>query len=276
MRFKPKNLSHTYHHLLLEKGDDRVVVSVYYPEPYAPESEDPSYVITDRSLYRPGEELAIGGYLWKETSAQKETRRSEGGAFAPYAPRTGKIYIYAEHSERGYYLKGKAPAPRIAIAELELSPQGGFGTTWTIPTDIELGSYRIILDYDDGDSYVARYISIDEQKVDEVLVGLKQPKALVIGQKSVFELSAKTYSQEPLAGALVSYKVYQSDYGYSPRGAEPLLQAEARLDATGHYRIVLDTSTLVPKEHERTCCLFGRARDLSSAPERGGGVEAFL
>ncbi len=265
LEFIPRARSGAKHYILLEKDDEKLIVPVegsgwsnsWYGSPA-------SYIMTDRKLYRPGEKLAIGGFLWRKLDVGIEADTSREGlnharnamnsatnsktnsktnsarnaaspsAFATssarYVPRTGTVKIFLYAIDTG---------EELILGERKLSPEGGFDFSWAIPEDIELGQYRVGIR---SESYLDDWqtITINEENPAEVIASIDAPEAIVRGDNFTAKLRGQSYSGAPLAGVRGHYKLYR---GYS-EDEDTTLTGDIVLGTDGSYELSIDAKKL--------------------------------
>ncbi len=161
------------------------------------------YVIDDRKLYRPGEDVSIRGWLRFVDPGHGGDVRGVAGAV------TSVDYIARDRkgSELG---KGSIP----------VSPVGGFDLSLALPKTPGLGRARISFTAHGsgfgGDRFEHEF-RIEEFRRPEFEVGAKASQGpFVVGGGGDVTVTAKYYAGGPLAGADVDWRVSASETSYTP------------------------------------------------------------
>ncbi len=180
-------------------------------------------VLTDRSLYRPGQTVRIKG-LARTVKADG----SEHGAL--HVPAGKSVHWTVTHTE------GAEP---VAQGDATVDPEGGWEAEWAVATNAKLGDYRLACtlkgaekpapkkgdDADETDDAAdasgngATTLRVQDYKVPLFEVtATADPVAPPTSDGSVCRVRAGYFSGQPVAGARVSWRVHwdRDDYGDHP------------------------------------------------------------
>ncbi|MFT3697355.1 MAG: alpha-2-macroglobulin family protein [Kofleriaceae bacterium] len=191
-------------------GDDSAFITGqdgYYENDYNTWYHNPSapslvpYVVDDRNLYKPGEEVTLKGWL-------RMVDHNKGGDVGPLAGVVTSV-DYTVHDSQGV---------EIGKGSTNVNVAGGFDTKFTLPKTPNLGPAsvafmtkgKLITSFGHG-------FRIEEFRRPEFEVSA-QPGAgpfLIAGEGDV-TVSAKYYSGGPLPGAQVSWNLNASPTSFTP------------------------------------------------------------
>lgn len=224
--------------LIARNGNDTAVASI---ESWALNQRKDrvaiGYIYTDRPVYRPGDKVGFRGILRAE---------DEAGWKLPDVKE-----VRCEISDP----EGKT----IFKRSINLSEFGTVAGDWSIPKSAALGYYSVMLYA--GESAQSGSFQVEEYKKPEYEVKVTSPPPrLLQGEGITFNVDAKYYFGEPVAGARVHYVVrttrhwnwfwgdYDPDDDNSDGGdstmdfyGQQVLEADAKLDAQGKLAIHLPT-----------------------------------
>ncbi|WP_424244697.1 YfaS (alpha-2-macroglobulin family) [Elusimicrobium posterum] len=153
------------------------------------------YVQTDRSIYRPGQEVSF-----KVNAFEKLTR----GLKAYDRPYEVKITVRNNNGNKAFYEKS-----------LKFNEFGSASGKFTLPTDETLGNYSISASVSDRAQNFSTNQSfrVEEYKRPEFEVTFKDASApWQYGKEVKVEGNAKYYFGSPVTDAKVEYRVYRQDY----------------------------------------------------------------
>ncbi|MEO8703659.1 MAG: Ig-like domain-containing protein, partial [Kofleriaceae bacterium] len=163
------------------------------------------YVIDDRKMYKPGEEVTLKGWL----------RTIDHGKNGDVGPMLGSVtnVVYRVTDSRGNEIvKGSAP----------VSITGGWDTRFTLPKTPNLGYTNIQLSAQgntvwDGQGEYSHQIRVEEFRRPEFEVSAAASQGpFIVGQSGDVTVSAKYYSGGPLPGAPVQWNVTASQTSFTP------------------------------------------------------------
>ncbi|MFQ3578241.1 MAG: alpha-2-macroglobulin family protein, partial [Verrucomicrobiia bacterium] len=189
-------------------------------------------ILTDRPLYRPGEELRIKGMI-------REYR--EG---VPRLPARNPVAIQISGGPSG--------AP-VASLSSELSPVGGWDVAWTVPADLPLGHYYISASLGDSPVEANGWFQVEEFRKPLFSIQVEK-KEDAPPQTDVIEVSSTYFHGSPNVGATVRWRStwyssddWDDDIRYIDRHSEnppnqtymAEAEGEAFLDREGRVRIEL-------------------------------------
>jgi uncharacterized protein YfaS (alpha-2-macroglobulin family) len=162
------------------------------------------YVTDDRRIYKPGEDVALKGWL-------RELGLGKGGDLAGVAGRVTEVTYKLFDSRNNQLATGKAP----------VSPVGGFDAKITLPRTPNLGAARIELEARGmGGTYQHR-IQIEEFRRPEFEVSADASQGpFVVGGSGDVTVHAKYFAGGPLAGAPVEWNVLAADTVFTPPGRD--------------------------------------------------------
>ncbi len=188
-------------------------------------------ILTDRPLYRPGEELRVKGMI-------REYR--EG---APRLPNRGPVTVDISGGPSG--------AP-VATLSSEISALGGWDVEWTVPKDIPLGHYYVTASF--GGSPIAGNGWFEVEEFRKPLFSIQVRKVDAPPETDAIEVSSNYFHGAPNIGATVRWRStwYSSDdWDYDVRFIDrhsenapkqtymAEAEGEAFLDREGRVRIEL-------------------------------------
>jgi uncharacterized protein YfaS (alpha-2-macroglobulin family) len=204
-------------------------------------SDITSYVYTDRPVYRPEQKVYFKGIL-------RQLNEQGGYKLLP----ASTVSVTVEDPSGG----------RIYEKELKLSSRGTFSGELDLPEESPLGSYNI--NAQAGESSASGYFEVQEYKKPEYKVRVTTPRASVpVGEKTLFNVSARYFFGAPVTRADVKYYIYRSRHyswwdeggeaeadefgadpsrdeeesGYYGYGDNMVLEGDGKLDAQGNLNI---------------------------------------
>ncbi len=163
------------------------------------------YVLDDRQMYRPGEEIHVKGFLRKITSGPK-------GDVQPLGSEVGPIRYQLIESQGNNLLDG----------QVQVDALGGFDFTLKLPESMNLGSTQIILTASNpsGMTSAEYYHSIQVAEFRrpefEVVARNESPGPYFAGDSATVAVKASYYAGGPLPGADVTWTVRSTPGQYSP------------------------------------------------------------
>ncbi|HEY5934552.1 MAG TPA: DUF6049 family protein, partial [Kofleriaceae bacterium] len=155
------------------------------------------YVIDDRKMYKPGEEVSIKGWLRSIDMA----KHGDVGAAAG-----GTQVTYVVNDSQGN---------QIITGTAAISAVGGFDAKFTLPKTPNLGHASMILRGAGGEHYHSFQIQEFRRPEFEVSAQASQGPFLVADGGDV-TVTAKYYSGGPLPGAAVNWNVTASQTSFTP------------------------------------------------------------
>jgi alpha-2-macroglobulin len=159
------------------------------------------YVIDDRKMYKPGEEVTLRGWLRVLNPGKGGDIEGTSGAVSTIA--------YTVKDSRGN---------QIGKGSLPVSPVGGFDGKFTLPKTPNLGYARLELVAQGrmSDTYYHSF-QIEEFRRPEFEVTANASQGpFLVGQAGDVTVNAKYYSGGPLAGAPVQWYVTASQTSFTP------------------------------------------------------------
>lgn len=210
----------------------------------------------DRGIYRPGEEVAIKGWL-------RPVDFGKGGDLqAADAAVTGIDYVLTAPN-----------GEEIATGTFKTTPGGGFDGKLTLPADVELGDAQLSLkavggDYPDEVRQHGIGIPIAEFRRPEYEVSVTNDAPYVyIGDTATVTAAASYFAGGPLAGAETRWNVSASPTTFSPPGYDEFVfgryrpwwgwwpgpggettnkEHVGRTDAEGEHRLAISVDEVLP------------------------------
>ncbi|HSK01039.1 MAG TPA: Ig-like domain-containing protein, partial [Kofleriaceae bacterium] len=197
------------HYLIARRGDDVAFVT----DDRGSWSEDGAwlkqaraprlawYVIDDRRMYKPGEEVSLKGWLRVLDPGKHGDLRGAAGAVSQLS--------YRVHDARGN---------KIAQGTIPVSAAGGFDTKFTLPKTPNLGSAYVQLEAQGAMRGSHHHgFEIEEFRRPEFEVTARASQGpFLVGAGGDVTVSAKYYSGGPLPGAPVAWSVTASRTSYTP------------------------------------------------------------
>ncbi|MBL9020101.1 MAG: Ig-like domain-containing protein [Myxococcales bacterium] len=157
------------------------------------------YVIDDRKLYKPGEEVSLKGWL-------RMIDHGKRGDVAGIAGRVTQVTYKVTDSQGNQIATGSAP----------VNPVGGFDTKFTLPKTPNLGYANIAFEAPGLGSH-GHSFRIEEFRRPEFEVSAAPSQGpFLVGQSGDVTVNAKYYAGGPLAGAPASWYVTASQTSYTP------------------------------------------------------------
>ena len=159
------------------------------------------YVIDDRKMYKPGEEVSLKGWLRTIDSGKGGDVNGLGGAVTSVS-----------------YKVTDARGNQIAVGSAPVNAVGGFDSKFTLPKTPNLGSTAIVFEAKGrlpGTYY--HQIQVQEFRRPEFEVSAQASQGpFLVGAGGDVTVSAKYYSGGPLPGAPVNWFVTASQTNYTP------------------------------------------------------------
>ncbi|HWO23504.1 MAG TPA: alpha-2-macroglobulin family protein, partial [Kofleriaceae bacterium] len=197
------------HFLVARRGDDVAFVSDdggYWNE-YGSwaRQERPSqlawYVVDDRKLYKPGEEVTLKGWLRVLDPGKHGDLRGAAGVVSQLS--------YRVNDSRGN---------KIAQGSIAVSAAGGFDTRFTLPKTPNLGAAYVLLEAQGAMRGAHQHVfQIEEFRRPEFEVSAQASQGpFLVGGGGDVTVSAKYYSGGPLPGAPVAWTVTAGRTSYTP------------------------------------------------------------
>lgn len=200
-------------YLIGRRGDDRVLLppsTSYWNqavwERRSLEDQLRWYVIDDRAMYRPGEEVHIKGWL-RRIGMDEE----------------GDVGLVPEGlTEVSYQINGPQ-GNQIAAGDAEVNAWGGFDFSFDLPENVNLGYASIQFTASGGGSSLGgrnyqHNFQIQEFRRPEfeVLARNETTGPYYVGEHAVLAVEAAYYAGGPLANAEVNWRVNSSPTNYQP------------------------------------------------------------
>ena len=189
------------HYLLASRGGDSAFVAESYSDygswyKHARGSQLAWYVVDDRKLYRPGEEVSLKGWL----------RTIDYGKNGDVGPSTVSEVTYKVMDSTGN---------QIGAGSAKVDAVGGFDTKFTLPKTPNLGFAQVEFEAP-GSSY-SHPIQVEEFRRPEFEVAAHASSApMVVGGEGDVIASAKYFAGGPLPGAQVTWYVTASQTTFTP------------------------------------------------------------
>ncbi len=175
-----------------------------------------SMIVTDRSLYRPGQTVRIKG-LARLADPALTPGRAETGLVVP----SGRTIAWR--------VRGGDKDEDVAEGKATVDAEGGWEAQWAISPDAKLGDYRLTCalegsgDGDDADGHdsglASVYLHVQDYKVPLFEVAAEALPTSGQDAPVACRVRSNYFSGQPVAGAKVSWRVRWSrrDYLKSPR-----------------------------------------------------------
>ncbi len=159
------------------------------------------YVVDDRKMYKPGEEVSLKGWLRTYDPGKHGDINGLGGAVASVS-----------------YKVNDSQGNQIAAGSASVDPVGGFDTKFTLPKTPNLGTASIVFVATgrmSGSYY--HQIQVQEFRRPEFEVTAQASQGpFMVGAAGDVTVSAKYFAGGPLPGAPVSWYVTASQTNYTP------------------------------------------------------------
>ncbi len=214
------------------------------------------YAFTDRSAYRPGEDVQ-----WKFIA-----RRYNGSV---YSTPSHEIIEYEVHDPHG---------TKVDEGKTMLNPFGSVWGSLGLGESMPLGEYRVHFYFQEGHSRnaigEATLFRLEEYKLPEFKVAVHtpeeggKPKAFRVGDKVEVEIEAEYYFGGPVANATAEVLVYQNPFHHSwqPPLEFPWFYEDA---SSQHYRYWGGDGQIVKREILKTDAA-GKVRLTFQTPRNAG------
>ncbi|NKQ36696.1 MAG: hypothetical protein HF973_13915, partial [Chloroflexi bacterium] len=194
-------------------GDDTVILpaNTYYWDDYGWQPEPPLdelrwYVFDDRSMYRPGEEVHVKGWI-----------RRIGGR------RDGDVGLPGSAAQSVVWQLIGPQGNELGSGEMELTALGGFDLAFTLPESVNLGyaNLQFTAVGDNGNLYGQNYghnFQIQEFRRPEFEVAARNETTgpYFVGDTAVLAVTASYFAGGPLPNAAVTWNVATTPSSYSP------------------------------------------------------------
>lgn len=158
-----------------------------------------TYIITDRPVYRPGQEVKLKAWIRQVNYALKDVSK--------FADRPASLVV---NDPRGQTVLEQA---------MRADTYGGIDHTWTLGANAMPGNYSVQVIA--GDFSGQATFRVEEYKKPEYEVLVNAPdEPVALGDKITATIAAKYYFGAPVVNARVKYKVLRSDHRadwYPPR-----------------------------------------------------------
>lgn len=234
----------------VELGDDRHLPdeTIYRPNVrlYSDDREQKTNIYTDRSIYRPGQTVHVGGV---ESKRKKWTE-------SVVANNTHKIDFYnAKHEIE-------------QSVDVETDSMGVFSTDFTLPEDCLTGTYYIYID-----DRMGTHVKVEEYKRPTFEIRLDQPRLSSDDNRVILSGTATSYSGVPVRGARVTGKYNWKDIIFYWRRKTQKNRLELNTDTVttdenGHFEVTIpywdDISDNEPYSYYNGKVLFA-SFDITSA-----------
>jgi uncharacterized protein YfaS (alpha-2-macroglobulin family) len=157
------------------------------------------YVVDDRNLYKPGEEVSLKGWL-------RTLDYGKGGDIAGIAGKVAEVTYKVSDSQGNQIATGRAP----------VNPVGGFDTKFTLPKTPNLGYANIVFDAAGFGSH-GHAFRIEEFRRPEFEVSASASQGpFLVGGSGDVTVSAKYYAGGALGGAPANWYVTASQTSFTP------------------------------------------------------------
>jgi len=189
----PRDFNNTFRWLITAAGEGRLAYlgwsGVWHGRRHDTEyNERKTYLITDRPVYRPDQEVRFK--LWVRHARYDQENAST------FADRSFTVRIDNPMNEKVYEQSFRADR------------WGGVDGGYVLPADAALGAYRIFIPGYGGGSF-----RVEEYKKPEFEVTVEGPaEPVMLGEKMTVRVEAKYYFGAPVAEATVKYKVLRTPH----------------------------------------------------------------
>ncbi|MCA9970336.1 MAG: hypothetical protein KC425_08975, partial [Anaerolineales bacterium] len=159
----------------------------------SPETNTFAYLYTDRPIYRPGDTVYFKGIV----------RQSDYGRYLQ--PDGGSVRMTLNPA---FFLEDQGLSETFTF---DLSPDGSFNGSYTLPEDVTLGTYQLNID---GQDYPAmRQFTVAEYRRPEFLVSLAPDRAEALrGDTVQVTLEARYFFGGAAADLPVNWSIYEAAY----------------------------------------------------------------
>ena len=198
------------------------LIDSIYPQTYSKHYPTRVYINTDRSIYKPGEEVQM--------------------VFNVAEEKNNKYFVY-QGKEKLNVRVFNASRKEVAQISLPLDDFGQAKYTFKIPADTMLGTFQINANFE-GQSGTIQNFQVDEFKQPEFSVVLNTPdNTYAYNSKVSIDGKAAYYSGEPLAGvhvvlSIIKQAFYPCCYRWNNFDfeQEPPLYIETLTDKNGNFK----------------------------------------
>jgi alpha-2-macroglobulin len=154
--------------------------------------EYPTYIVLDRPLYRPGQEVMYKGIIRKDTDGAFETIKAGESVKVTIKDATGRE-VYSETKQ--------------------LTGFGTFSGKFTLSPDGNVGMYSITAKYAEENREFSETFQVEEYRRQDFRVSIKPGKSdFVSGENLKFTINASYYFGAPIKNAPTFYTVKTEDY----------------------------------------------------------------
>ncbi|MCX5746092.1 MAG: MG2 domain-containing protein [Proteobacteria bacterium] len=193
-----------YTRLVATRGEDVAFLVGYGPQ-WSQGTRDPArlawYVVDDRQLYRPGEDVSLKGWL----------RVLEGGKGGDVAASATTKVSFTALDSRGN---------KIGEGTADVNAAGAFDARFTLPKTPNLGYARVVFSADPGGMYGNVYthqLRVEEFRRPEFEVKAAASQGpFLVGQGGDVTVSAKYYAGGGLPGAPVVWNATATSTSFTP------------------------------------------------------------
>lgn len=240
--------------IFLAKGDDRYFSSISYPHSnnYNPDNTERAQLslLTDRSIYRPGQTVYFKGIAWFASKNRQEASKNSA-------------YEVALYDANNKMLTSK----RFRTNEF-----GSFSGEFILPESGLNGAFRL----QSGD--FSQTIWVEEYKRPTFEVLIEKPKEEIrFGEKVVFKGNVKAYAGYPVAGAEVKYRVVRRTHRFWWWWNEPekeVINGTIVSDDKGNFEVTFvpekqKSSTGLWRESYYNYTLYANATDTKGETQPG-------
>ncbi len=199
-------------YLVAKQGADQALLPrstyIWYTDTWTRQVRDDEmrwYLLDDRQMYRPGEEVHLKGFLRKVTAGAK-------GDVTPLGSEVGPISYQVTESQGNLLLDGKAQVDSL----------GGFDFTFKLPDSMNLGYTQINLTSGNPGSMTGwqfyHAIQVEEFRRPEFEVNARNetPGPYFAGDSATVAVKANYYAGGPLPSAGVTWTVSSTPGHYAP------------------------------------------------------------
>ena len=189
---QPKQSYRSVRYIIAETPAGKLTLlncSYFHPNiPDSPNESPRTFVITDKTIYKPGDKIALTGY-WR--------RPAYDGKMSVFKGKSVTLNFFDPQYKKAF----KKTVPFDAKSQ-------SFTFEVTLPEDAMLGEWRVNC----RELRFSTMFQVEEYKKPEYLLTVTPPdKPVKAGTKIPVAIEAKYYFGAPLANAEVAYKVYRSE-----------------------------------------------------------------
>lgn len=160
------------------------------------------FIFTDRPIYKPGDTVRFKAIVRDDDDARYSM---PGGSV--------NVEVTPGYERKNFVYKNT----------LGVDVNGFISATFTIPKTASTGEYRIKLNPDDVGEYEwddsgngdSLYFKVENYRKPEYFINAESPQVDVVRGDTVdIKINGEYYSGQPLANAVINYRIYSNDYGY--------------------------------------------------------------